>query len=102
VYREGSRRRVGGVIVYRAPGELDEPEVCFVAGKAVGNAVERNRAKRRLREAARRIELEPATAHVFVASRDVLDVPFDTLVDWLQASVDRQADMTTDRAGVNR
>jgi len=83
--------------VYCAPGELDEAEAGFVAGKAVGNAVKRNRAKRRLREAARRIELEPATAHVFVASRDVLDVPFDTLVDWMQASIGREPDVRMDR-----
>ncbi len=83
--------------MYRAPGECDEPEAGFVAGKAVGNAVQRNRAKRRLREAARRIELEPATAHVFVASRDVLDVPFDTLVDWMQASVGKEPNVRTDR-----
>jgi len=93
VYREGSRRRVGGVITYRTPGTIDEPEACFVAGKGVGNAVARNRAKRRLREAARRIELEPATAHVFVARRDVLDVPFTTLVDWMQSSASRAPDV---------
>jgi len=80
--------------VFRHPGGIEEPEAGFVAGKKVGNAVKRNRAKRRLREAARRIELTPATAYVFVASREVLTVPFDTLVDWMQsgAELDVRAD----------
>jgi len=82
--------------VYQNPGAIAEPEAGFVAGKKVGNAVERNRAKRRLREAARRIELAPATAHVFVASRGVLAVPFDTLVDWMQAGAGVEPDVRAD------
>jgi len=82
VYRTGARGQCGGVVVFQAPGMRTEPEAGFVAGKKVGNAVARNRAKRRLRDAAQRVSLEPATAYVFVATADVLDAPFPTLVEW--------------------
>jgi ribonuclease P protein component len=67
-----------------------------VAGKNVGNAVERNRAKRRLREAARRVDLRPDTAYVVVASHEVLDARFGDLVTWMDeaaiAGGDRRKD----------
>jgi len=58
-----------------------------VAGRRVGNAVQRNRAKRRLREAAHRVELRSNTAYVVVASPDVLGVEFGELVNWLSAAI---------------
>lgn len=54
------------------------PRVAIVAGKAVGNAVRRNRAKRRLRAAARQARL-PAVDLVVDARRAAIDAPFDTL-----------------------
>jgi ribonuclease P protein component len=63
------------------------PELGVVAGKGVGNAVQRNRAKRRLREAAQHAGLRPNTAYVVVASPDVLDAEFDELAGWLQIAV---------------
>jgi ribonuclease P protein component len=58
-----------------------------VAGKGVGNAVRRNRAKRRLREAAHHVGLRPNTAYVVVASPDVLDAQFADVADWLESAV---------------
>ncbi len=79
--------------MFHGPGTRTEPEAGFVAGKKVGNAVARNRAKRRMREAARRVHLSPNTAYVFVATPDVLDVPFDTLVEWFRAATDDALDV---------
>jgi ribonuclease P protein component len=84
VYREGRRRRFGKIVVFIAEGRPGLPEVGFVAGKRVGNAVERNRAKRRLREAAARIRLPRGSAWIVVALPGVNDESFDRLVGWIE------------------
>jgi ribonuclease P protein component len=58
--------------------EDDHARVAIVAGRAVGNAVRRNRAKRRLRAAARQVRL-PAIDVVVDARAAAIDVPFDVL-----------------------
>jgi len=57
--------------------------VGVVAGKAVGNAVRRNRAKRRIREALMDTTLFPDTAYIVISSRSVPDVEFSRLKRWL-------------------
>jgi ribonuclease P protein component len=64
-------------------GQSTTPEVGVVAGRRVGNAVRRNRAKRRLRAAIHAADLRQNTAYVVVASSDVLDAPFVELTNWL-------------------
>ncbi len=81
------RRRSGGVTVLEAEGHRAEPEVGVVAGKSVGNAVQRNRAKRRLRAVAHSAPLRPNTAYVVVASQDVLDASFGELAEWMNEAV---------------
>ena len=53
VRREGKSYAHPLVILVANPNGLNAPRFGFTAGKAVGNAVRRNRAKRRLREALR-------------------------------------------------
>jgi ribonuclease P protein component len=58
------------------------PRIGFTAGKVLGNAVQRNRIKRRMREAARR-SLPWLVADVDVVlhpKKRVIDVPFEMLV----------------------
>jgi ribonuclease P protein component len=74
-------------VVLQAPGTSARPEVGIVAGRRVGGAVQRSRAKRRLREAAARVPLQPGTAYVLIASAQVVDVPFSRLVGWLERAV---------------
>ncbi|MCL1595322.1 MAG: ribonuclease P protein component [Actinomycetia bacterium] len=97
MYRSGSGRRVGGVLVFETTGDTSDAEAGFVAGKRVGNAVARNRAKRRLREAVRMVPLAPGSAYIFVATRDVLVVPFSTLVAWVNEAVRPAAGSRNDR-----
>ncbi len=87
IYRTAPRRRSGGITVLKARGDTTTPLVGVVASKSVGNAVQRNRAKRRLREAANKVDLKPNTAYVVVASPDVLGVQFDELVNWFGAAI---------------
>jgi ribonuclease P protein component len=68
-------------------GLSSTPEVGVVAGKRVGNAVKRNRAKRRLRAALHAADLRRNTAYVVVASSDVLDASFGELTNWLNTAV---------------
>ena len=71
----------------QASGNSTTPEVGVVAGKRVGNAVKRNRAKRRLRAAIHAANLRRNTAYVVVASSGVLDASFVELTNWLDKAV---------------
>ncbi len=59
--------------------------VGFVAGKKVGSAVLRNRAKRRLREAAARCVLKSDTVYVLIADRSVANADFGDLIEAIKA-----------------
>jgi ribonuclease P protein component len=82
VVREG--RRVSGslVTVYLRPrGDDQAVRVGFAAGRRLGNAPERNRVRRRLREAVRRWQgcLPRGTDMVWVGRRSVLQAPWEEL-----------------------
>jgi len=87
VYRTGTQGRVGGIKVIRAPGENGPPQVGIVASRRVGNAVRRNRAKRRIREALMKVELQRNTAYVVVASPGVDATEFGRLECWLEGAI---------------
>ena len=89
----GHRRAVGAVVVLISKGSAGPPRVAFVAGKGVGNAVRRNRAKRRLRAAMARIRLRDGLTYVVIARRGAVDAPFQSLVEWLAV-----ATRSTDKA----
>lgn len=82
--RKGERRRgryfVLEVLDRKAPGEI--PRIGYTVTTRQGNAVERNRIRRRLKEAVRlaaRFDMKPGHDYVVVARREILDAPFEDL-----------------------
>lgn len=57
--------------------------------RSVGNAVKRNRAKRRLRHALAGIPLEQSMDYVIIADRSVIEVRFENLVEALRRGVEK-------------
>jgi ribonuclease P protein component len=73
----------------RSPSNI---RVGYTASRKVGNAVVRNRAKRRLREVAAKVlpdRGKPATDYVLIARESTADRPFPALVADLEAALCR-------------
>ena len=107
-----TRRRavLPGLILQAAPRPQSGAEtaplgVGFTASRKVGNAVRRNRAKRRLRAAAAAIILahgRPGTDYVLIARADTADRPYAALLADLAAAlrqVERDAEPDEGRRG---
>lgn len=88
VLRMGRRCESAGLVVVEAPGVPGPPRITLIAGKDVGTAVDRNRVKRRLREALYRVGLTLGTDYVVIATEEVKEADFDELVRWLRDAVE--------------
>lgn len=96
--RQGERRRgpyfILEVLDRKAPGE--PPRTGFTVTKKQGNSVERNRIRRRLKEAVRlhgRFAMLPGHDYVFVGHRDALGASFEELTKALVTRIaSRQKD----------
>lgn len=90
----------GAVVVQARPrDETPLVRAGFTATKRIGGAVQRNRAKRRMREAARLVLPElarPGFDYVFIARGGVTTRPWDRLLDDVKSALIRLA---ADREG---
>lgn len=102
VYKGGRRQFTGNVTVFyllrNGPEAGASPRIGFTVGKVLGGAVERNRIKRRMREAVRlsRSACEGPVDVVFNPRKSVLTLPFAELAD----EVERALRLAAQRARV--
>src|SRR5271167_4582996 len=102
VYQSGRRQFTGNATVFYlrrdGPEAGTSPRIGFTVGKVLGEAVERNRVKRRMREAVRLSwsACEGPVDVVFNPRNSVLTLPFVELVD----EVKRGLSLATQRARV--
>ncbi|WOP19595.1 ribonuclease P protein component [Raineyella sp. LH-20] len=88
--RRGVRAARPSVVVHARLGDSPPAQVGFVVSKAVGNAVTRNRTKRRLRHlVAARLTGLPETARVVVRALPAAATTPERLVDDFTAAWDR-------------
>ena len=87
VLARAERHARGPVTIRFVPGESEAPPRVAYAVGGVGNAVVRNRLRRRLRAAVARAEAELAAggAYLVSARREALTMPFEALVEALAA-----------------
>lgn len=79
----------GAVVHARRRGDDDPSRMTVVAGRRLGNAVTRNRAKRRLRAAVRDAPVRRGFDVVLVARPGAVSADYGTLSRTLAASVER-------------
>ena len=86
----------GAVVIQRLDRSDGSPHIGlgFTATRKVGGAVVRNRAKRRLRQAARLMIAQhgrPGSDYVFIARMGTADRPWDRLLDDVKSTLTRLA-----------
>ena len=98
VYRRGRPHRSEMLILRALPSDQPLSRFGYTASKALGNAVKRNRLKRRLREAVRSLPVAPGWDVVLNARRAAADADYHQLRASLAGLLD-QAGLLTPEEG---
>ena len=77
----GQKTVSASIIVQKVKNNLEITRVGFTASKKVGNAVARNRAKRRMRSLVEEMTLNNGYDYVLIARKGILDVDWDELIE---------------------
>ncbi|WP_242077537.1 ribonuclease P protein component [Brevundimonas diminuta] len=93
---KGASEARGAVVIQRLERGDGSPHIGlgFTATKKIGGAVQRNRAKRRLREAARTMLAQhgvPGSDYVFIARMGTTERAWDRLLDDVKSTLTRLA-----------
>jgi ribonuclease P protein component len=91
VYAARAAAHGRALAVFAAPAPSADSRIAVVAGRKVGGAVARNRARRRLRAFARELDLPAALDVVLVARADAVALPTPALRAELARLVARAA-----------
>ena len=79
VRRDGRSRADGLLVLVSRPNNLEVTRLGFIVSKRVGNAVVRNRVRRRLKEAARLSQIEFGWDLVFIARQGASSADYQEL-----------------------
>ncbi|MFW6438075.1 MAG: ribonuclease P protein component [Armatimonadota bacterium] len=105
VFQSGQWRRLRPVAVGTYHREDGEPtRFAFIAGRRIGNAVRRNRARRRMREALRLMlpEVRAGADVVLAARHDTPEIDFRTLQKAIRSALDAEGLLQTECAPADK
>ncbi len=91
VRRQGTSYAHPLVVLITRPNQLARTRIGVAAGRSTGGAVQRNRAKRRLREAIRPLlpEIQPGWDLVLLARRPLPQAAFQKITETIQTLLHR-------------